>query len=232
MVMNRIGLLLLLLTALVSYANEKSASSVIWLSFSDAWGIDKESDSWIIAYNDVKRVHEAPISMFCRKKVKDGYRIACKMRISGVLDSVYSGIFCRNDDAQYDYLLTGDRTLNVISTIHRTFTVDEILKRTRQPMRRSIPVDTLWHDFGFTLSNRTIGMTYDTSAVGSFDLPFTPDGKVTWGFSALYCNVALKDLFMIDGTSDTIPLPVDTATVFTVPFFKRQYGTSDRILGH
>lgn len=228
---NRVFLSLLISYAV--FAGGKTDSSVVWISFSDAWSLTEQHGRSMLTYNDILRQHDTPLYIFCRTRMKAKRRVVCRTRVSGVIDSAFFGIFCRSGVRHYDFLLTGMHQFRDLTTICRTFSVEEVISHTRRPLKTQVKLDTCWHDIGFAFSGNGLTVQYDSLNLGSFEVPFSSEGDISWGFSAQYCNVALKDLYLIRNTgSDTVSFPLDTGTVFTAPILKKSHGSSDRVLGY
>ncbi len=227
--------MLLLSIGTESLSRGRLDSTVIWLAYSDAWGVVREHNRFRLAYNDLKRPYDAPVSIFHRSgKVGSGDCISCSLQVSGIIDSVMFGIFLRwEGERHYDFLLTGDRQIGNVSRIRRTFDVEKVISRFGIPLTTPVKTDTLWHDVQFMISENDLDILYDSLHVASIELPLAADEITIWGFSASYCNISLKDPVRIIGHSDTIRLPVNTegTRIFRI-FRDRRKGSSDRILGY
>lgn len=222
-------ILLIIISAL--YAKKKSDTTVTWFAFNEAWSIVAEKNSNFIIYSDLKRKHPAVMNLFCRSMLEAENQIAFKLQIIEFIDSVYFGISFRSGNNYYDFLLSGKENLSSVTVIHRTLNIEEIISSVIQPLQTSIPVDTLWHDVKIKLSGGSVAITFGTSFIGKFRLPFIPEGKIRWGFAALYCDVALKDLYIVDARSESSLLSLDTGSIFTVPELKNRGQSGGKITG-
>lgn len=224
--------LIFLLTLNTIFAQGKINSSVTWIAFNKAWNITTENKQSFLSYNDLQRNQPTAVNLFCRTKLERNDQVEYTLKVTDIMDSVVYGISCRTTNDQYDFLLTGDKKLNTITTVHRTFNVTEILGVASMPMRKSVTVDSLRHKIQFSFSDSKVKITYDTIVVGEMELPYAPLEKMSWGPAALYCNIEIKDPAIIHNGSKRIILSTNPGCIRNISFFSNNSSqSSDRILG-